>query len=50
MMRHNKGLIFLFLIIVSMMLFTACAKDKELHNDNADNLPELIIGSDDYKP
>lgn len=50
MMRHNKELIFLFLIIVSMMLFTACAKDKELHNDNADNLPELIIGSDDYKP
>lgn len=50
MMRHIKGLILLFLTIISMMLFAACTKDKELHNDNTDNLPELIIGSDDYEP
>ncbi len=31
-----------------MMLFTGRTKDKELHNDNADNLPELIADSDDY--
>lgn len=50
MIRHIKRLTLLFLITISMMLFAACTKDKELNNHSADSLPELVIGSDDYEP